>query len=228
MPPMNTDPQMRALLEAILPHVAFDGWGPAAFAAAVAATGMSPDAARAMCPRGAVDLAVLFHRLGDADMIAAVQAADLSEMRFRDKVAFALRARIAAIDDKEAVRRATSLFALPHLAGEGARLIWGTADAIWTVLGDTSTDINWYSKRATLSAVYASVILYWLGDSSADAVDTQAFIDRRIDDVMQVEKVKAQMRGNPLFKPLARLGSMVRAPGALPRSDLPGYRGPRG
>ena len=71
---------------------------------------------------------------------------------------------------------------LPHMAPEGARLIWGTADRIWTALGDTSDDVNWYTKRATLSGVYAAVVLYWLGDDSTDGQATRAFIDRRISD----------------------------------------------
>jgi ubiquinone biosynthesis protein COQ9 len=51
-------------------------------------------------------------------------------------------------------------------AADGAKAIWGTADRIWTALGDTSDDLNWYTKRATLSAVYGSTVLYWLGDDS--------------------------------------------------------------
>ena len=214
------------LLDAIVPHVAFDGWTPDAFAAAIADTDIAPDAAKLACPRGAVDLALAFHLAGDAAMVAALAKADLSDMRFRDKVAHAIRLRLAAVDDKEAVRRGSTLFALPHMAPEGAKLIWGTADAIWTALGDTSEDINWYTKRATLSGVYASVVLYWLGDDSLDTQATDAFIDRRIDNVMQFEKVKAGVNKNPLLKPitgpLTRMMSMVKAPSTSPRDDLPG------
>jgi hypothetical protein len=69
---------------------------------------------------------------------------------------------------KEAVRRGATLFALPIHAADGARALWETADAIWTALGDTSDDLNWYSKRAILSGVYSSTVLYWLGDQSAE------------------------------------------------------------
>ncbi|MBE0413366.1 COQ9 family protein [Yoonia sp.] len=220
------DPAKDRLLDAILPHVAFDGWSPMAFQAAVTTVGINPAHARTLCPRGAVDLAVAYHERGDRAMLDAIKGADLSEMRFRDKVAHALRLRIRAIDDKEAVRRGTALFALPHMAADGSKLIWGTADAIWTALGDTSQDVNWYTKRLTLSGVYASVVLYWLGDDSLDGQATDAFIDRRIDNVMQFEKVKAQVRDNPLFKPvtgpLGRLLSGVRAPAKIPPLDLPG------
>ncbi len=220
------DPAKNKLLDAILRHVAFDGWAPSAFNAAVTEVGIDPAHAKTLCPRGAVDLAIAYHEQGDAAMVAALKTAELSDMRFRDKVAHAIRLRINAIDDKEAVRRGTALFALPHMAPEGSKLVWQTADHIWEALGDKSRDINWYTKRLTLSGVYASVVLYWLGDDSLDAQATDAFIDRRIDDVMQFEKVKAQVRDNALLKPitgpLGRMLSSVKAPTRIPQVDLPG------
>ena len=222
----TTDPMLDQLLDAALPHVAFDGWSPRAFAAAVAETGANPAHAKTLCPRGAVDLAIAFHKRGDAAMIAALKDADLSAMRFRDKVAHAVRLRIRAVDDKEAVRRGTALFTLPHMAPDGAKLVWGTADAIWTALGDTSRDVNWYTKRLTLSVVYSAVVLFWLGDDSLDMRATDAFIDRRIDNVMQFEKLKAQAKANPILKPftdtLGRMTSSVKAPPKVPDVDLPG------
>ncbi|MCF2871123.1 COQ9 family protein [Octadecabacter sp. G9-8] len=214
-----------SLLDAILPHVAFDGWSDDAFGAAAEDGGISLEDARALCPRGAVDLAILFHTQGDAAMVDALKSADLSDMRFRDKVAHAVQLRLDAVNDKEAVRRGSALFALPHMAPEGSKLIWGTADAIWTALGDTSDDVNWYTKRATLSAVYGAVVLYWLGDDSVDGQATRAFIDRRIENVMQFETFKAAMAQNPLTKPFAaalgQFTSRIKAPGKPP-SDLPG------
>jgi len=226
MPTTPIDPAKAALLEAILPHVPFDGWSQAAYDASLAQTGLNPDHARTLCPRGALDLAIAYHQQGDTAMVAAMKSADLRTMRYSERVAFALRARIAAITDKEAVRRATALFSLPHHAADGARLIWGTADLIWDTLGDTATDVNWYTKRATLSGVYGSTILYWLGDDSADDLATNDYIDRRIANVMQVEKVKAQINANPLLTPITgplnRLLGAIKAPARMPNPDLPG------
>jgi ubiquinone biosynthesis protein COQ9 len=220
------DPMKDKLLDAALPHVAFDGWAPSVFDAAVAEVGMDPVHAKTLCPRGAVDLAIAYHHRGDAAMVAALQSADLNGMRFRDKVAHAVRLRIQAVDDKEAVRRGTTLFALPHMAADGAKLIWGTADKIWDALGDTSRDVNWYTKRMTLSGVYSTVVLFWLGDDSLDMQATDAFIDRRIENVMQFEKLKAQAKASPLLKPFAntldRMMSSVKAPTKMPQVDLPG------
>lgn len=213
------------LLDAILPHVVFDGWSEAAFRAAAADIGMALPLARAYCPRGAADLAADYHRQGDRQMAAALAATPKEGLRFRDKVALAVRLRLEGAD-REIVRRGAALFALPQNAATGAALIWGTADAIWTVLGDRSDDINWYSKRATLSAVYSSTVLYWLGDDSEGHQATWDFLDRRIEGVMQFEKFKAGVRDNPaLSKLLAgplRILDRVRAPGRM--ADMPGHR----
>ena len=128
--------------------------------------------------------------------------------------------------DREAVRRGAALFALPHHAADGARAIWHTADTIWTALGDDSRDFGWYSKRATLSAVYSSALLYWLGDASPGASATREFVARRIDNVMQVEGFKARLRENPLAAAMLMKGPQVildrvRAPGGS-RGAMPG------
>jgi ubiquinone biosynthesis protein COQ9 len=109
-------------------------------------------------------------------------------------------------------------------AADGAKAIWGTADRIWTALGDTSDDLNWYTKRAMLSAVHGATVLYWLGDTSPGHQATWEFLDRRIEQVMQFEKLKASFRENPLGKAVmagpGKVFSTLRAP-KLP-DDLPG------
>ena len=220
----QTDP-IEALLEAAMNHVVFDGWSDVTFRAAIADSGVDPAVARSLCPRGAVDLAVAFHKKGDADMLAAIAAEDMSALRYSERVARCVRLRFEAIPDKEAVRRGSTLFSLPHHAPEGSKMIWGTADAIWTALGDTSDDVNWYTKRAILSGVYYSTLLYWLGDDSLDGQATWDFLDRRIEDVMLIEKAKAQVNKNPVLRAALAgplwAASMIKAP---QRPDLPGGR----
>lgn len=217
-------PDLVRLVQAASIHVAFDGWSDTTLAAAAADCGMDLAAARALAPRGGVDLAAAAHKLGDDVFRDSFAAQDLTGLRLREKIALAMRLRLATAGDRDGVRAATTLFALPHHAPQAAVLMWGTADAIWTAVGDTATDGNYYSKRATLSAIWGAVVLYWLGDESEDYADTHAFIDRRIADVMAFEGAKAKLRASPLFGPLtAPLGRMmaaIKAPAA--RDDLPG------
>lgn len=215
------------VLAAALPHVPFDGWSEATLRAAIADSGVAEGLARALFPRGGVDLALAFHRQGDAQMVEALAGMDLGAMRFRDRIARAVRLRLEQVPDRELVRRGATLFALPQHAADGARALWQTADAIWTALGDTTRDLNWYTKRATLSGVYGATVLYWLGDDSPGHQATWDFLDRRIEDVMRIEKVKAQLRDNPLAKavmdgPLkaAQKWKMPRMPETP--DDLPG------
>jgi ubiquinone biosynthesis protein COQ9 len=221
---MKVEQHLSELLTAILPHVVFDGWSKTSFDCAVVDLKMDPAFAAMLAPRGALDLAVAYHHQGDAHMCAAYQSSSTVSLKIREKITLVVRLRLEAIADKEVVRRATSLFALPQHAGEGAKLIWGTADHIWDVLGDSSRDVNWYSKRATLSAVYGATVLFWLGDESSGHAATWAFLDRRIKNVMQIEIAKAKIRDNKplnavLAGPLWLLGK-IKAPQT--RDDLPG------
>jgi ubiquinone biosynthesis protein COQ9 len=223
-----TNTQKDALLDAALNHVAFDGWSDATLNAAALDLGIELSEAKAHYPRGALDLAIAFHKRGDAEMTDRLKRENLLSLRFRDRIAAGVRYRLEAVEaHKEAVRRGSTLFALPQNTPEGAKLIWGTCDAIWTALGDASEDVNWYTKRATLSGVYGSTVLFWLGDTSDNHQATWDFLDRRIDNVMQFEKVKAQINANPLASKLLIgpnwLMSKIRKPMTMPDADLPGY-----
>ena len=119
------------------------------------------------------------------------------------------------------------MFSLPIYAFEGSGLIWDTSDLIWELIGDNSEDYNWYSKRTILSAVYASTVLFWLGDNSEGSEETWHFLDRRIEDVMSFEKVKVQLKTNKLaqdFNGLTRnFLKKIKRPNRNVDTNLPGY-----
>lgn len=213
------------LMGAILPHVPFDGWSEPAFRAAVADLGLDSALARLACPRGAVDLAVEYHRAADrrlAEALGRAEAAgEFDGLKFREKIAAAVKLRLGLVD-VELVRRAASVFALPQNAAMGAALMWESADVIWRALGDTSEDYNWYSKRLTLSGVLSATVLFWIGDDSAGQAESWAFLDRRIEGVMQFEKVKGALMRLPGFGALLqglRAPAPMAAPGAVQRAE---------
>ncbi len=215
-----------AILAAARGNAAFEGWGEPALTLAAAEAGVAPDAARLAFPRGAVDLALAFHRAGDAAFAQRLAAEPLDGLRYSEKVARALELRLEVIaDEREAVRRAAAFFALPQHAADGARAVWETADAIWRGLDDSSEDVNWYTKRMILSGVWSSVLLYWLGDDSENFTRTRDFIVRRIGDVMRFEKAKAGLRDSALGRAFmagpGRLLAHVRKP-VPPPAGLPG------
>jgi ubiquinone biosynthesis protein COQ9 len=182
------------LVAAMLPHVAFDGWTATARDAAADAEAIDRDIAALALPDAAA-MTNAYTLRADAQMTDAMVAAGVEAMKVRDRIRLALRTRLEqAGDDREAVRRALAIMAMPQHAALGARTLWRTADAMWRAAGDTATDFNHYSKRVILAGVYSASLLYWLDDDSDDHAATWAFIDRRIDGIMKFEKSKAQFK----------------------------------
>lgn len=68
---------------------------------------------------------------------------------------------------------------VPVSIAELARL----ADEMWYLAGDLSVDSSWYTKRATLSAIYSGTELYMTTDRSPDFVETEQFLDRRLEEI---------------------------------------------
>lgn len=203
------------LLAAMLTHVAFDGWSDAALTAAAADVGISAEMAELAFPGGAIEALQQHLDDADAELADALAKLDLPSMKIRDRITVAVRSRLEqSAGHREAVRRGLTLLALPQNVAMGSKALWRTADTMWRAAGDTSTDHNWYTKRATLSAVYSAVLLYWLNDESEDHKDTWAFLDRRIEDVMKIEGAKYRMRQSQGYFPsLSRFLGRLRYPG---------------
>ncbi len=207
--------ELRPLLTAALPaHAAFDGWNESALTAAAADIGADPDIARLAFPDGAIQMIDAWTAQIDAALGARFTADDLMAMKIRTRIASLVRARIElAAPHREAVRRALAVLAMPQNVAAASRLLWRTCGGIWRLAGDTATDFNHYTKRAMLGAVYTATLLYWLDDDSEDWSETWAFLDRRIENVMQIEKAKAQWQSRSDQRPsLARFLGRLRYP----------------
>lgn len=184
-----------AVLHAALAHVAFDGFTDAVLTRAGADSGADRDTVSRLFPKGPLSLVEVFSEDADADMERRMAKAKLPSMKVRERIGFAVRSRIEALKPhKEAARRAAAFLTLPPNAPTAARLLCRTVDAIWRAAGDTSTDFNFYSKRAILAGVYSTTLVRWFNDSSDDESATHEFLDRRIENVMQFERLKADIR----------------------------------
>lgn len=189
-----------ALLSAALPHAAFDGWL-RAFEQAVAECAIDTGRIALAFPDGASDLVGYFWRVMDGALAERLTVCLHDEMGVSERIGIALREYLALLaPHREAVRRAMAYQALPQNAAGAARALYGTVDTIWRAVGDKSTDFNFYTKRMTLAAVQVAVLTHWLGqqpssDDKADAAAMDRFIDRRLADVMRIEKAKARARG---------------------------------
>ena len=199
------------ILDAALPNVAFDGWTLRLMRDAAAQAGVSAGEARLAFPGGVLDLVEYFLADGDRRMIEALAHENLAAMKIRERITLAVRTRIEAdLHSRDAMRRAITLLALPASGTLGARTLYRTADAIWRAVGDTATDFNFYTKRVTLAGVLSAVTLYWFADDSEGYANTWAFLDKRIEDVMRFERIKAGVKGvaAKLPDPVSLLGRL--------------------
>ena len=203
--------QRQAVVEAALRHVPFDGWTDSVLRQAMTEAGLDARLARRLFPRGARDLVDFFAADADRRMVEELARREFPAMKIRERIATGVRVRLEQAEGRrEAVRRAASFQASPRAGLDGARSLWRTADAIWRAAGDRATDFNWYSKRALLSGVYGSTLLYWLADDSQGREATWGFLDRRIADVMRIEKAKGRLKrlAPPLPSPLRALACL--------------------
>ncbi len=199
------------IVEKMLPNVPFDGWSSRTMKEAAKEADIDASLLRVIFPGGEVDAVMHYSKQLDQAFLKKIEAVDLASMRVRERVTYAVRTRIELMAEyREAGRRAAALFSLPFYAPLGTQALYRTVDAIWNGIGDTSTDFNFYTKRAILAGVYASVLLIWFDDRSEGFEKTWSFLDRRIADVMQIEKIKAGVRGvtDRLPSPASLLGAL--------------------
>ncbi|TVY84759.1 Mitochondrial ubiquinone biosynthesis protein coq9, partial [Lachnellula suecica] len=91
--------------------------------------------------------------------------------------------------DRDVVHRwqeALALMASPSNIPPSLRELSALSDEIWYLAGDTSVDSSWYTKRASLSSIYAASELFMTTDKSEGYEETRAFMERRFGDVQAV------------------------------------------
>jgi ubiquinone biosynthesis protein COQ9 len=185
-------PSEKIMLAAVR-HAMFDGWTPKILILGARDAGLEDAAADIAFPGGVNELIETFSRWADDEMLARLEAHDLTSLKVRERVALAVRTRLEVLmPHREAVRRLNTHFTLPGNAVTGAKLVSETVSAIWYAAGDSSTDFSYYTKRGLLAAVYGATVLYWLADESEGYADTWTFLDRRLEDVMNIPKLRVR------------------------------------
>jgi ubiquinone biosynthesis protein COQ9 len=186
----DLDALRERVLDATLRHIPFDGWTHAALARGGDDLGLDAGGLYRAFPGSVGELLAFYLARADRRMVAALAQEDPSALKVRERVARAVRLRLEqSADQREVVRRALAVLALPHNAPLAARSLYRTVDEIWHWAGDRATDWNFYTKRALLAGVYGATLLYWLEDKSEGSADSWAFLDRRIADALRVPQL---------------------------------------
>jgi ubiquinone biosynthesis protein COQ9 len=212
---MHEDETLDGLRIRLAPLVAanagFDGWSTQAVAMAAEQAGVDADIAALAFKDGPMAMIAAWFASIDAAMLEAVTPAMLAAMKVRARITALVEARLTILEpNREALRRAQAILAMPQNLGRAAKLGWHAADVMWRAAGDTAVDYNHYTKRATLGAVYAATLLTFVNDESEEFAETRAFLARRIEDIMRFEKAKARLRDQSdlHFSPARFLGRL--------------------
>ena len=193
-------------------NAVFDGWTQTAVDSAADGLGLDRAQARLAVPKDQAGKIDLYIRGVDRALEDWFTPERLEGLKIREKIRAIIWKRLEIMADaREAVRRALSVLAMPQNLPAALKTGWRTADLMWRIAGDTSTDYNHYTKRITLGGVYGSTLLVWLDDQTEGWSETAAFLDRRIDDVMRFEKFKAEWKGQEHFS-LSRFLGRLRYP----------------
>ncbi|MEZ5690310.1 MAG: COQ9 family protein [Rickettsiales bacterium] len=181
----------RQIIEKAIPIIDFEGWnqrtlGKAALEAGYSAT----DAIRAFSG-GAIDAIDYYSEMLDEQMLESLQHYMVDGVKIRKRIENAVKLRLELHHPhREAAKKMAAIYSLPFYFHRGVSTLYKTVDKIWYGIGDTSTDFNFYTKRLTLAAVYSSTFSIWVNDNSIGYQNSWDFLERRIDDVMKIEKLK--------------------------------------
>jgi ubiquinone biosynthesis protein COQ9 len=175
--PADPDAALRdRLADAVVAEAAFEGWTRTALATAGRQLDLPAGEVDRLFPGGPIQVLTHASELADRRTVRDMEAEGVLALKIRDRIKAAVRIRLERhAGNREAARRALAVLSLPFNAGLGLKLLYKTVDALWYAAGDTSTDFNFYTKRATLAGVYSSTLLYWLNDRSPGAAETWSF-----------------------------------------------------
>jgi ubiquinone biosynthesis protein COQ9 len=208
---MTLDELRDELAPQIAANAVFDGWTDRALRDAADAAAVPFERAKLVFQNGGIDMIDAWISAIDREMEQRNPADSLATIKIRDRISRLIQSRLdISLPQREAVRRALAVLALPTNLLKATRIGWRTADAMWRLAGDTATDLNHYTKRVTLAGIYGATLVVWLDDDSDNQADTRAFLDRRIDDVMRFEKAKARLKPDSErhFSPARLLGRL--------------------
>lgn len=183
----------RKLALSVAENAVFDGWSKGAVEAAAAQHDVAVEQALLAFPDKPSEMVDVWIEAVDDQMAQAVaESSEFDALGVTKKIRWLIWKRLEiAAPAREAVRSALAILAAPQNIPLAFKTGWRSADVMWRLAGDTSTDYNHYTKRIILSGVYGATLLAWLDDDSEDWSETAAFLDRRLADVGKFEKAKA-------------------------------------
>ena len=187
------------LIKAMLPHVPFDGWSWEAMEQGAIDIGfenkkkptLRMDIYKDTFKNGSIEFIDVFSEMIDLEVKENYDLIGSKPERVPEKIKKIIIIRLNSCQKyKEAIRKSISITAIPSNAKISLNILYRTCNSIWRMAGDKSTDFSFYTRRMSLAAVYTSTLLFWLNDSSHNHIETESFLDRRLNDISKISTFK--------------------------------------
>ncbi len=177
-------------------HAPFTGWSLNTLEISLKETGNLKHI-EDLFPNGVSDLTNLFSNILDKKLEFDVKNLELEKNSIRDRIKILLNLRLDFFSkDKQVVKQIIGSDFLSKNNFNSINRIGNSVDLMWILAGDKSLDYNYYTKRILLGGIYVTTVLYWLDSDNRD--DVSKFIDRRISNIMEFEKIKKNI--SKIFK----------------------------
>tara|TARA_A100001011_G_C14137519_1_gene768262 strand:+ start:145 stop:780 length:636 start_codon:yes stop_codon:yes gene_type:complete len=149
---------------------------------------------RVFFPNGRADFLRYWFDISEKLMLEDLSKVEIQELKVREKIKKIIRVRLERWKSyKVAIKRTLPILIMPSSDTLLSCSLMKTSDSIWKSAGDRSVDFNFYTKRGLLLGVYSTTLIFWLDDNSKDDQKTWEFLDRRVEEVLQIPKVKTRI-----------------------------------
>ena len=183
-----------------LKNINFDGWSKKSILTGFNSQNKDEEMYNELFPNGIIDAIIHFADIADRQMLQGHLREDFKDQRIPEKIKNLLMSRFEFLNPyKEAVRRSVAILALPSNSKIAIKSLYNTTDKIWSAVGDQSTDISFYTKRASLAGVYSSTLMSWLGSTDPELQKVDEFIDRRLNNINVIGKITKPFKENLNF-----------------------------
>ncbi|KAI8064253.1 COQ9-domain-containing protein [Gilbertella persicaria] len=190
------DPRVE-LLEATLPFVKQYGWTMESMMRGARSLGY-PSVAHGIFSggeAGLIDVHLAVQRETFVDMIKEKEEkGELEGLMMNEKIKLLTCMRLEL--NKPYIRQwpeALAIMAHPAHVPMSLKHLGDIVDDIWYYAGDRSPDFHWYTKRASLAAVYSATDIFMTQDLSPNYIETERFLSRKLDQVDSIESSARQV-----------------------------------
>ena len=186
---MNIKKIRDQILQEAKPTIVKHGWNDDLFFKISKSSKYKHSEIQALFPEGYINLLEIYLESINLLMSQKSKEVDLIRLRVHERVRELLMVRLKIIlKEKELFKKTFLYLALPHNFKISARMLYKTVDEIWFLSGDTSTDFNFYSKRAILASIYTSTIIHFINND--DINETNLVLIKLLKKVSLIPKIK--------------------------------------